>query len=66
VNARRRFAIALLLFAPLALLPASACKKKPAAGPAIKGTRRPYTPAPPPPTRTLRPGEPTPLPRLPE
>ncbi|HEY7111644.1 MAG TPA: hypothetical protein VIA45_01820 [Thermoanaerobaculia bacterium] len=45
-----------------------ACKKNAAApaGAQAVPTRKPYTPVRPPPTRTLKPGEPTPLPRLPE
>ena len=65
--ARRGF-LALGLLAAAVALSAGACqKKKPAPGVASPaGERRPYTPIPPPPTRTLKPGEPTPLPRLPE
>jgi hypothetical protein len=43
----------------------SGSKNTPAGAHAV-GTRIPYTPVRPPPTRTLKPGEPTPLPRLPE
>ncbi|MGE5276383.1 MAG: hypothetical protein ACM3SU_05265 [Acidobacteriota bacterium] len=68
MTARRRLlalALAAAVAAPLA--GAGACRKKPPEGKAPPGfERRPYTPIAPPPTRTLKPGEPTPLPRLPE
>ena len=68
VIARRRLlvlAFAAAVAAPLA--GAGACRKKSPEGKAPPGfERRPYTPIPPPPTRTLKPGEPTPLPKLPE
>ena len=54
------------LLAVVAAISAGACHKKEAPAPVKPGEQKPYTPAPPPPTRTLRPGEPTPLPRLPE
>jgi hypothetical protein len=68
VNARRRLvAIALLAAAAALPLSAGACQKKKPPGQNAPGfERRPYTPIPPPPTRTLKPGEPTPPPRLPE
>jgi len=68
VTARRRLlALALLAAAAASLAGAGACRKKPPEGKAAPGLeRRPYTPIPPPPTRTLKPGEPTPLPKLPE
>jgi hypothetical protein len=61
-------AVGLLIAAALAIFGNAACqKKKPAPGQAAPGfERRPYTPIPPPPTRTLKPGEPTPPPKLPE
>jgi hypothetical protein len=64
---RRHLALALLFAAACALLSAGACgKSKPAPGAGTSGfERRPYTPIPPPPTRTLKPGEPTPFPTLP-
>ena len=65
--AARRWLLAVGLVAAAALS-AGACHKKgaaPANGPP-GFERRPYTPIPRPPTRTLKPGEPTPLPRLPE
>jgi len=60
-------AIGLLTAAALGIFGNAACqKKKPAAAQGTPGfERRPYTPIPPPPTRTLKPGEPTPLPALP-
>jgi hypothetical protein len=66
VIARRRllvFALAAAAAAPLS--GAGACRKKPPESKAPGFERRPYTPIPPPPTRTLKPGEPTPLPKLP-
>lgn len=68
VNARRLLlAVGLLLAAAAPVLTAGACRKKPPEGKAAPGfERRPYTPIPPPPTRTLKPGEATPPPKLPE
>ena len=65
-RARRFAAIALLAAAAASTLGAEACKKKPSGQNPPGFERRPYTPIPPPPTRTLKPGEPTPLPKLPE
>jgi hypothetical protein len=67
VIARRRH-LAIGLLAAAVALSAGACqKKKPAPGLASPaGERLPYSPIPPPPTRTLKPGEPTPPPTLPE
>jgi len=70
VTSRRSLRVLALSGAILAAaIPGTACKKKtvvPSTGAHAVATRRPYTPVRPPPTRTLRPGEPTPLPRLPE
>jgi hypothetical protein len=68
VTARRRLlGIALLAAAAASFLATGACQKKKAVpGQSTPGfERRPYTPIPPPPTRTLKPGEPTPPPNLP-
>jgi len=69
VTGRRRILAAGLLAVSALFLSAGACHKakpKPGGVNAPTAKRQPYTPIPPPPTRTLKPGEPTPLPRLPE
>jgi len=65
MTSRRTIAVGLLALALAGSIGGAACKKKPAPGPSGVNERRPYTPIPPPPTRTLKPGEPTPPPNLP-
>jgi hypothetical protein len=65
MTSRRAIAVGLFALALAGSFSGEGCRKKPAPGAAGVNARRPYTPIPPPPTRTLKPGEPTPPPNLP-